>query len=99
MDLALGSTVQLTDSEGDDAAPSWSPDGSHIAFMSDRDGDFEIYAVDLDGTNVTQLTDNLSSGFGGLCGYRDVDDAGRSRARRLEHDWAGWTDFGYLRAE
>ena len=27
-----------------------------IAFQSDRDGDFEIYAMDTDGHNVIQLT-------------------------------------------
>ena len=29
-----------------------------IAFVSDRDGDYEIYVMNLDGTNVRQLTEN-----------------------------------------
>ena len=29
-----------------------------VAFASDRDGDFEIYVMDADGSNLTQLTDN-----------------------------------------
>ena len=29
-----------------------------IAFESDRDGNWEIYVMDADGTNVRQLTDN-----------------------------------------
>ena len=29
-----------------------------IAFASDRDGDYEIYVMDADGSNVTQLTSN-----------------------------------------
>src|SRR5918999_6001183 len=29
-----------------------------IAFQSDRDGDLEIYVTDVDGAQVTQLTDN-----------------------------------------
>ena len=29
--------------------PAWSPDGSKIVFMSDRDGDIEIYVMDADG--------------------------------------------------
>ena len=42
-----------------DAWSSWSPDGSQIAFHSDRAGDFDIYVMDADGSNVVQLTDNL----------------------------------------
>ena len=30
-----------------------------IAFVSDRDSDFEIYVMDADGTNVVQLTNNV----------------------------------------
>jgi TolB protein len=38
--------------------PSWSPDGTQIAFASDRDGSngFDIYSMAPDGTNVKQLT-------------------------------------------
>ena len=43
-------------SEEDGSWPSWSPDGSKIAFVSDRDGDFEIYSMDVDGGNQTRLT-------------------------------------------
>jgi Tol biopolymer transport system component len=35
-----------------------------IAFMSDRDGDYEIFVMNADGTGVTQLTDN-NDGDGG----------------------------------
>ena len=38
--------------------PEWSPDGGLITFMSDRDGDWEIFVMDSDGGNVTQLTFN-----------------------------------------
>lgn len=33
-------------------APTWSPDGSKVAFLSDREGSWNLYTVDLDGTNV-----------------------------------------------
>jgi Tol biopolymer transport system component len=36
--------------------PAWSLDGSKIAFMSDRDGDIEIYAMDANGAHPRRLT-------------------------------------------
>jgi dipeptidyl aminopeptidase/acylaminoacyl peptidase len=50
----------LTRNTAWDRGPDWSPDGSKIAFISDRDGDYEIYVIDADGTNVTQLTRNTA---------------------------------------
>ena len=36
----------------------WSPSGDRIAFTSDRDGDYEIYVMNSDGTNLTKVTEN-----------------------------------------
>ena len=36
--------------------PTWSPDGQRIAFETNREGNFEIYSVRLDGTDVRNLT-------------------------------------------
>jgi RTX calcium-binding nonapeptide repeat (4 copies)/WD40-like Beta Propeller Repeat len=36
--------------------PTWSPDGQTIAFETNRDRDFEIYSVHLDGTGLRNLT-------------------------------------------
>jgi len=36
--------------------PSWSPDGTKIAFESDRDGNREIYVMNIDGTVQNRLT-------------------------------------------
>jgi Tol biopolymer transport system component len=37
-------------------APSWSPDGSRLAFVSRRSGDEEIYLARGDGTGIRRLT-------------------------------------------
>ena len=43
MDQDGGNQVRLTNNPAYDDQPKWSPDGSKIVFMSDRDGNFEIY--------------------------------------------------------
>jgi len=45
------------------SSPSDASSG-RIAFMSDRDGNWEIYLMDYDGTNQTRLTNNESRDFG-----------------------------------
>src|SRR5438874_2146212 len=47
---------RLTDAPGYDAEGSYSPDGKHIVFCSNRDGNLELYVMDADGRNVRQLT-------------------------------------------
>lgn len=48
--------TRLTDSPGDDLLPAWSPDGRMIAFVSQRDGNPEIYVMFADGSQQTRLT-------------------------------------------
>ena len=48
--------ARLTTSAGYDGMPVWSPDGQQIAFVSDRDGNQEIYVMNADGTGQTRLT-------------------------------------------
>jgi Tol biopolymer transport system component len=45
---------------GRDLHPSWSSDGRKIAFTSNRDGNYEIYIMDADGGNPTNLTQNAA---------------------------------------
>jgi TolB protein len=47
---------QLTFGEGSSESPAFSPNGRHIAFMSDRTGKFQIYTMTRDGRDVRQLT-------------------------------------------
>lgn len=37
--------------------PDWSPDGQKIAFESGLEGELQIFTIDIDGKNLTQLTD------------------------------------------
>ena len=53
-----GVATPLVTGPGINTAPSWSPDGRRLAFMSDRDGNFEIYVAGADGSGQTRLTDN-----------------------------------------
>jgi TolB protein len=50
---------QVTDGV-DDKMPALSPDGKKVAFSSmQRDGNFEIYVVNTDGTGLTRLTNRV----------------------------------------
>lgn len=48
--------ARLTDQLGYDAECAYSPDGKRIVFCSDRDGDPDLYVMDVDGGNLRQLT-------------------------------------------
>src|SRR4030095_7121015 len=36
-------------------SPRWSPDGKRLAFISNRDGDMQVYVADADGGNIRQV--------------------------------------------
>ena len=53
--IEKGPTRNLTDSSGaHDKWPSWSPDGSQIAFISDKSGEEEIYLIPQDGSKPAE---------------------------------------------
>ena len=41
--------------------PRWAPDGKHIAFISNREGEMQAFVADADGGNIRQVT-KLASG-------------------------------------
>jgi Tol biopolymer transport system component len=45
-------------SEDTATAPAASPDGAYVAFMSRRDGDWEIYRISSDGSDLLRLTED-----------------------------------------
>jgi len=54
--LQIGGTAPVALTPG--GGPVWSPDGGRIAFYSRRDGDYDLYVVNRDGSGLTQLTNN-----------------------------------------
>ncbi len=50
-------TIQHALTHDDGTYPSWSPDGSHLAFISIRTGRPKLYLMDKDGSNEHQLLD------------------------------------------
>ncbi|CAN5497806.1 hypothetical protein BH23CHL2_BH23CHL2_06520 [soil metagenome] len=58
MDIDGENVTRLTSTAALNYAPSWSPDGSKIVFVSDRGGNHDIYVMDADGSNPTRLTND-----------------------------------------
>jgi len=48
--------IRLTNGSWRDITPSISPDGTELAFASDRDGYWDLYKMDLFNGNISQLT-------------------------------------------
>ena len=46
----------LTRPPGGGRNPAWSPDGRRIAFLTGRDGNFEVYVMNADGSGQRNLT-------------------------------------------
>ena len=56
-----GSGVRrITNNPAIDTTPTWSPNGTQIAFTSDRSGSAQLWIMDADGLNARRLTFNES---------------------------------------
>ena len=106
-DWIAGAIRRLTDHPAEDHWPSWSPDGRHLAFMSDRDGNREIYVIGSDGSNPRNLTNHPAEDYspawspdGRHIAFRSSDgdweiyvmDSDGSNLRRLtDHSASDWS--------
>jgi Tol biopolymer transport system component len=57
-----GTATRITSGQAFDAMPSFSPDGKHVAFVSDRSGALNLWVANADGTQPRQLS--RTEGFG-----------------------------------
>jgi Tol biopolymer transport system component len=55
--------TNISNNPATDSHPDWSPDGTKIAFGTNRDGNEEIYVMNADGSGQTRLT-NTEPGVG-----------------------------------
>ena len=49
--LAAGPILQVTADGTSSVRPSWSPDGTHIAFQTSQDNAYKVYTMAADGTD------------------------------------------------
>ena len=54
--ISLGNVRRVTDGTASDGWPTWSPDSQRIAFEAKRDGNWDIWIINVDGTGLTRLT-------------------------------------------
>jgi Tol biopolymer transport system component len=84
LDLVRARAGQLLLSNASDIHPRWSPDGSRLAFASNRSGRYEIWVVTADGSDPRQVTEGpgdktwpVWSPDGGQCLFTHIQ-GGRS---------------------
>ena len=91
-------TVQLTTSENQETLPQWSPDGSKVAFVSDRTGTMQVYYIKIDGGEAKKITDE-ANGVSKFTWYKDnkhiayiIDDDRDSVVTKAEKEAGGGFD-------
>jgi len=81
-DLPTGTIELIGGQEGMNYSPQWSPDGTKIGFVSDRNGISNIFVFDLIDHRLYQVT-NLSTGVCGIAQGSPAMSWARERDRML----------------
>ncbi len=55
-DIQSGTERAFANSGRDDSYPNWSPDGDHLVFSSNRNGEYDLFITCAEGNSVQQLT-------------------------------------------
>ena len=86
LDTAGGDARQFTGGRKQDSSPRWSPDGRHIAFLSDRSGTRQLWVMPSDGGECVAGHRRTEPGWGNHLGRRQPDDRvhDEGRAERAE---------------
>ena len=58
VEQAVTGPINLTNNQASDGHPSWSPDGTKIAFSSDRNGDLDVFIMNADGSEQINITND-----------------------------------------
>lgn len=85
-DLQGQARRNLTNHNGIDTSPTWSPTGRQIAFISDRSGTPQVWVMDSDGSNVRRLVTE-----GGFCDSPNWSPDGRF----VVYAWRAPTQWKY----
>jgi TolB protein len=68
-----GSITQLTNKDGNNTDPTWSPQGNKLVFTRSKGATFtsqQIYTMNPDGTGITRVTQTNDESFGPDWGAR-----------------------------
>jgi Tol biopolymer transport system component len=86
-----GGNPTLLTTYANDGQPAWSPDGRALTFVSDREGNWDIYAINADGSWLRRITDNPTTD-----GLPEWSLDGTRIAFRSDRDgrWAIWVASG-----
>jgi Tol biopolymer transport system component len=84
---------RLTFSDGYDAEATVSPIGDKIVFTSTRDGDPEIYVMDIDGSNQKRLTFEMGYDGGAFFSLDGTKIVFRSSRPQTEEELADYEDL------
>jgi len=56
-----GRTIKLTNGDKGESSPQWSPDGTRVSFLADRDKGNQIWIIPADGGEAEKLTNEENS--------------------------------------